>query len=48
MIEYTVEVILVNDGSSDNSKVEIENYIESFDPSLNLLSYEQNLLNPDQ
>ena len=41
-IEYTVEVILVNDGSSDNSKVEIENYIESFDPSLNLLSYEQN------
>ena len=41
-IEYTVEIILVNDGSSDNSKVEIENYIKSFDSSLKLLSYEKN------
>jgi dolichyl-phosphate beta-glucosyltransferase len=41
-IEYTVEVILVNDGSSDNSKFEIENYIKNFDQSLKMISYEQN------
>ena len=41
-IEYTVEVILVNDGSSDNSKIEIENYINSYDSNLKLLSYEEN------
>ena len=41
-IDYSVEVILVNDGSSDNSKVEIENYIKNFDSNLKLLSYEQN------
>jgi dolichyl-phosphate beta-glucosyltransferase len=41
-IEYTVEVILVNDGSSDNSKIIIENYIKNFDQSLKLISYEPN------
>ena len=41
-LEYTVEVILVNDGSSDNSKVEIENYIKNFDQNLTLLSYDKN------
>ena len=41
-LDYSVEVILVNDGSSDNSKVKIENYIKSHDPSLKLLSYNIN------
>lgn len=41
-IDYSVEVILVDDGSSDNSKVEIENYIKNFDQSFKLISYEQN------
>ncbi|ULC60567.1 glycosyltransferase [Flaviramulus sp. BrNp1-15] len=41
-IDYSVEVILVNDGSSDNSKSKIENYIESHDSSLKILSYDRN------
>lgn len=41
-IEYPVEVILVNDGSSDNSKTEIENYINNFNQSLKLISYKKN------
>jgi len=41
-LEYDVEVILVNDGSSDDSKVEIEYYIKNFDQSFKLISYEQN------
>ena len=41
-LDYSIEVILVNDGSSDNSKVEIENYIKNIDNNLKLLSYEQN------
>ncbi|MGB5417242.1 glycosyltransferase [Algibacter sp.] len=41
-LEYSVEVILVNDGSSDNSKGVIEDYIASTDKSIKLLSYEKN------
>jgi dolichyl-phosphate beta-glucosyltransferase len=39
---YNVEVILVNDGSVDNTKVEIENYIQSIDSRLQLISYDNN------
>lgn len=41
-VDYKVEVILVNDGSSDNSKVEIENYIQNVESNLKLLSYDKN------
>lgn len=41
-IDYSVEVILVDDGSSDNSKVIIDNYIKSSNSNLKLLSLDQN------
>lgn len=41
-LKYDVEVIIVNDGSSDNSKLLVEDYIQNYDGTLNLISYEQN------
>lgn len=41
-LKYDVEVIIVNDGSSDNSKLLVEEYIESYGKNLNLISYDQN------
>jgi dolichyl-phosphate beta-glucosyltransferase len=39
---YFVQIILVNDGSADNTKKIIENYIETEDSSIKLLSYDLN------
>lgn len=41
-VNYAVEVILVNDGSSDDSKVKINNYIKNIDNRLQLVSYDKN------
>jgi len=39
---YIVQIILVNDGSKDSTKKIIENYIETEDSSIKLLSYDLN------
>lgn len=39
---YLVQIILVNDGSNDSTKKIIENYIETEDSSIKLLSYKLN------
>lgn len=39
---YEVEVIVVNDGSSDNSKLLVEDYIKNHDKKISLISYERN------
>lgn len=41
-ISYPVQIILVNDGSSDSTKKIIEDYIETEDGTINLLSYNFN------
>jgi dolichyl-phosphate beta-glucosyltransferase len=41
-LEFSTQVILVNDGSIDSTKNIIEDYIISNDPSIELLSYPQN------
>ncbi|HOY32920.1 MAG TPA: glycosyltransferase [Bacteroidales bacterium] len=41
-INYTVQVIIVNDGSSDSTAERIENYIKTTDPSLELISIKKN------
>ena len=41
-IDYTLEVILVNDGSSDNTKQVVEDYIKYTDSKLKLISYDDN------
>lgn len=40
-LKYNVEVIIVNDGSSDNSKLLVENYIKN-NNKINLISYKKN------
>ena len=39
---YTVEVILVNDGSTDNTLSVIQNYIDTTDPEIGLISGDHN------
>lgn len=41
-INYSVQVILVNDGSKDQTKAIIENYIKTQDSSIEFISYELN------
>ena len=41
-IQYEVEVIIVNDGSSDNSELLIKDYIQKYNKNINLISYGQN------
>lgn len=38
-INYSVQIILVDDGSNDSTKVIIENYIKTADSSIKLVSY---------
>lgn len=41
-LKYEVEVIIVNDGSSDNSKMLVEDYINNYDQRMTFISYKKN------